>query len=323
MMIDVARLRDSAIVFKTKPEEFRSAVLLWCASWHQVPAASLPDDEAELAKFAGYGLGIKLWTKVRAGALRGFVKCSDGRLYHMVVAEKALAAFEAKLKQRWTSECGRLKKEAQRKKIKDWNRPDFSLWISRECPEFVPYLSKGNGHNVPEDSGPMSPGQPTPVPEKSAPREGKGREGILDSNNRFPGDESISAPIPPPTAVDPSTPETTARILAECRRATLEDATDSNPIIARWIRNGATPTQVTTALADARKSMPFPKALKAGYVDTILVALMHADATARAQAEAKINTTKQRITEQREAATHAAPPPDDLMKPFRKREAAA
>ena len=34
----------------------------------------------------------------RAAALHGFVKCADGRLYHPVVAEKAIAAFENLLK---------------------------------------------------------------------------------------------------------------------------------------------------------------------------------------------------------------------------------
>lgn len=33
------RLRDSDIATKAKGDEFRCAVLLWCAAWHQVPAA--------------------------------------------------------------------------------------------------------------------------------------------------------------------------------------------------------------------------------------------------------------------------------------------
>jgi hypothetical protein len=56
MPLDVVRLRDSKTVTKVRAEEFRAAVLLWCASWHQVPAASVPDDEEELAKLAGYGI---------------------------------------------------------------------------------------------------------------------------------------------------------------------------------------------------------------------------------------------------------------------------
>ena len=69
--LDVVRLRDSDLVALSTGEEFASAVLLWCASWHQVPAASLPDDDIVLSKFAGYGKVVKEWKKVREGALRG------------------------------------------------------------------------------------------------------------------------------------------------------------------------------------------------------------------------------------------------------------
>jgi hypothetical protein len=91
--LDVARLRDSAIVDAITGDEFRAAVLLWCSAWHQVPAGSLPDDDAQLAKFAGYGRVIREWLKVRPGALYGWEKGPDGRLYHPVIVEKALEAW--------------------------------------------------------------------------------------------------------------------------------------------------------------------------------------------------------------------------------------
>src|SRR4051812_37662310 len=100
MPLDVMRLRDSETVSKTEGEEFRAAVLLWATCWHQLPASSLPDDDVELAKFAGFGRVVKEWKKVRTGALRGFVKCSDGRFYHRVVAENAIESWGAHLKQR-------------------------------------------------------------------------------------------------------------------------------------------------------------------------------------------------------------------------------
>jgi hypothetical protein len=90
-------------------------VLSWCVAWHQTPAASLPDDDAVLARLLGYGRDIKGWTKLRAtGALRGFIKCSDGRLYHPVVAEKAIEAWERKLSQRSRTEAARLSRLRQR-----------------------------------------------------------------------------------------------------------------------------------------------------------------------------------------------------------------
>lgn len=93
MPLDVVRLRDSDLASRVSGEEFRAAVLLSCAAWHQKPAASLPDDDVVLSSLAGFGRVVREWQAVREGALRGRVKCSDGRLYHPVVAEKANEAW--------------------------------------------------------------------------------------------------------------------------------------------------------------------------------------------------------------------------------------
>ena len=96
MPLQVARLRDSDMAATESPEACWYAVMLWAASWHQVPAASLPDDDAILTKLCGLGRDVKTFRKHRDGALRGFVKCSDGRIYHAVVAEQANAAWAEK-----------------------------------------------------------------------------------------------------------------------------------------------------------------------------------------------------------------------------------
>lgn len=114
MPLDVVRLRDSDLAGMESPEACWAAVLLWCASWHQIPAASLPDDDRVLANLSGFGRVVKEWQKVKVGALRGWIKCSDGRLYHPVVAEKANDAFYSKLEQGWRTECARIKKHNQR-----------------------------------------------------------------------------------------------------------------------------------------------------------------------------------------------------------------
>jgi hypothetical protein len=100
MPLEVVRLRDSDTVVYSTGDEFRAAVLLWCAAWHQVPAASLPDDDRMLATLAGYGRDLASWDQVKVGALRGFVTCSDGRLYHPVIAEKALESDSKRRSQR-------------------------------------------------------------------------------------------------------------------------------------------------------------------------------------------------------------------------------
>lgn len=109
MPIDVVRLRDSGISATSTGDEFRCAVLLWCASWHQVPAASIPDDDVILAQLAGYGRVVREWQSVREGALRGWIKCDDGRLYHPVVAEKANEAWAMRLKYRDRKETERIR----------------------------------------------------------------------------------------------------------------------------------------------------------------------------------------------------------------------
>ena len=110
MPLDVARLRDSDMAAYESPEACWAAVLLWSAAWHQVPAASLPDDDRFLAKAAGYGRVVKEWMNLREGALHGWIKCADGRLYHPVVAEKAMESWKAKLHHQWKKECDRVRK---------------------------------------------------------------------------------------------------------------------------------------------------------------------------------------------------------------------
>lgn len=53
MPLHVSRLRDSDLAALATGDEFRAAVLLWCYSWHQVPAGSLPNDDRVLALRSG------------------------------------------------------------------------------------------------------------------------------------------------------------------------------------------------------------------------------------------------------------------------------
>ena len=129
MPLDVVRLRDSDISALSNGEEFRCAVLLWCASWHQVPAASLPDDDIVLSQLAGFGRVVNEWKKVRNGALRGWIKCSDGRLYHPVVAEKANEAWESKKKYRLHKENDRVRKAELRALKKEKEKQNTSSGI--------------------------------------------------------------------------------------------------------------------------------------------------------------------------------------------------
>jgi hypothetical protein len=97
MPIDTVRLLDSDLWALSTPEEFKVAFRLWMKAWQQVPAASLPDNDRILTELSG---ADRRWPKLKSMALRGFVKCSDGRLYHQVIAEKALEAWEYRKAQR-------------------------------------------------------------------------------------------------------------------------------------------------------------------------------------------------------------------------------
>lgn len=93
MLLDVQRLRDSGMAHHENADVFRASVLLWCASWAQPIAASLKDDDRELAGLAGFGRFVAEWLKIKADVMAGFVLCADGRWYHPVVAEKALEQY--------------------------------------------------------------------------------------------------------------------------------------------------------------------------------------------------------------------------------------
>lgn len=205
MPLDVVRLRDSDIATKAKGDEFRCAVLLWCAAWHQIPAASLPDDDDVLSQYAGFGRVVREWKKIKAGALRGWVKCSDGRLYHPVVAEKANDAWRAKLEQRWRTECARIKKHIQRHSM-SLAIPDFEVWIAQGCPQGQPLP-------VPETTQSCPQGQPPSVPRETHSKrsEVKGREG-----NSKPTTQSSVVDSPP--SGEPGPPENATRQGALCRQ---------------------------------------------------------------------------------------------------------
>lgn len=80
--------------------EWRAAVTLWWASWNQVPAGSLPDDDAALCRLADLGRDVKTWKKLRTRALHGFTLCSDGRMYHEFLSQQALVAWDKRIKER-------------------------------------------------------------------------------------------------------------------------------------------------------------------------------------------------------------------------------
>ncbi|WP_437559350.1 DUF1376 domain-containing protein [Acidithiobacillus sulfuriphilus] len=94
--LDIVNLLNSDFMQLASPEEFKAAFLLWTKSIHQVPAGSLPNDEAVLAMLAGgYDYRRRPWQRIREMALHGWDLCSDGRLYHQAVVGTVLDILSA------------------------------------------------------------------------------------------------------------------------------------------------------------------------------------------------------------------------------------
>ena len=110
-MLNVERLMASELVALSSHEVVAAALFLWCRAWKQIPAASLPDDDRVIAAFAR--LPLARFKRLRAEVLRGFVKCSDGRIYHKVLGKAAVAAYGRK-----RAFCDRREKDNER--LRQW-----------------------------------------------------------------------------------------------------------------------------------------------------------------------------------------------------------
>jgi hypothetical protein len=110
-MLNVERLMASELVALSTHEIIAAAMFVWCRAWKQRPAASLPDDDRVIAAFAR--LPLAKFRRFREEVLRGFVKCSDGRLYHRTLAAEAGRAFERKT-------AFHRKRETDNQRLKKW-----------------------------------------------------------------------------------------------------------------------------------------------------------------------------------------------------------
>lgn len=263
MPLEVNRLRRSKnwLICKRRPELGFYMINLWTASWHDKPAGSLEDDDDVLADLAM--CSPEKWPDVRNDVLRGWVKCSDGRLYHPVVAEKVREAWQSKLVQRWKTECARIKKHADRHGIK-LPRPEFEEWVAAGCPQ-------GHPLPVPKDKTTCPQGQTGETASKGQ-GEGQGQgEGIHGGADAHPRED----PPPPDDAEQPKTWEAWRRFFeAEHGLAVSPySATDREkfcPLAKGWIEAGVTFGLMRRAIEKARAESPEPITYLPAYVDKVL-----------------------------------------------------
>lgn len=295
MPLEVRRLRDSDLAALESPEACWAAVLLWCASWHQIPAASLPDDDRVLSNLAGYGRVIKEWQRIKEGALRGWIKCSDGRLYHPMVAEKARESWKSKVKYAHDKLTDRTRKAAG-KREKDGLPPVAILtldeWISIGRPEHFPELFPPIPPESPKPSAGKSensdgkenepPGNP---PENALKGQGEGQGYTKDLEAAAANTSTTVASAgdsPPPGSIDESDLETHVHFAVLIRqwekaRGKASKVTSSDPRLAVWSEKGVTDEQLREAydlaVAD-RELAQDPTAINAGFLDTMLVKVL-------------------------------------------------
>ena len=210
MPLDVVRFRDSDFTALVEAEAFRSGFLLMCASWHQVPAGSLPNDDRILSNLAGFGRVVKEWEKFKDEALHGWVLCDDNRYYHPVVCEKALESWNSKQEYNYKKFSDRIRKANG--KLGEWNQvsiPSFDVWISAGMPDSwnndshstqleKPKKSLRNSNSPPhhsnsgaQESQGVSAGIPPENPLKGTEPNGQGE--VRDKNNTHTQGEDENA----------------------------------------------------------------------------------------------------------------------------------
>lgn len=277
MPLDVVRLRDSELAIQVSGEEFRCAVLLWCAAWHQIPAASLPDDDKTLASLAGFGRAVGEWEKHKAGALRGWIKCSDGRLYHPVVAEKANESWAAKHAHAHRKLLERLRKKGVPKD----DFPSFEQWFSAGMPKDWVMDSAGN----PNSSGGKnldSSGSESGIPAENALKgqgqgQGQGEEKNISPQTPLAGSGRPDFGEDPPRVDPPAAPEelpgpspTATGAMAGALRKVGVTVASHNPVLRGWVNDGFTVVQALEAVEICRQHKPAPEPIAAGYLDKVL-----------------------------------------------------
>ena len=201
--IDVTRVQDSKFAAVVDPASGYYAMMLWFASWHRVPAASLPNDDRQLCHLAGIGRDLSTWKQVKEGALYGWTECSDGNLYHPVLSEKALVAWIEKVHQRIRSGRGNAARwGCEFSEEADLVAKFHEAWeMLKKANPASKLILKGNPLENSKDSARNPTGNPTGSREgiltqsQGKGREGKGREGKVR--------EKKDTPKPPQATSEP------------------------------------------------------------------------------------------------------------------------
>lgn len=98
MLFNITELLRSRFNNTLNSSAWRAGILLQFSAFHSLPAASLPDDDKELAKAAGLEANLRKWRRLKPAAMEGWILCADGRWYHPHVAKSSMIAWRSKIR---------------------------------------------------------------------------------------------------------------------------------------------------------------------------------------------------------------------------------
>jgi hypothetical protein len=250
MPVDTDRLIKSETWVLGTGDERAAAFTLWAQSWHQIPAGSLPDSDRMLDHLSQ----SKRWKQVKAHALRSWVRCSDGRLYHPVVCEKALEAWIEKLAAAISGATGNAKRwqvdidtQAMRRQFVDaverLRRLDpTSRALKKKVVAVITAASQAeSGGDQQGESGGDS--DTTSPPDRNRQGQGQGQgQGIEKKEARALPAEGKPDPASDPLSNShpPAEPTPAGLVCKAMRQAGLMAANPSDPRFVELLRQGAT-----------------------------------------------------------------------------------
>jgi hypothetical protein len=210
----------------SNPRAFMAAHRLWWQAWKQCPAASLPNDDVALARLADFGENVRNFKKNREISLHGFVLCSDGRLYHPMLAILAIEAWERR-------KYERQKKQKYRQKQRDDQNPDQSVPVLSPHPSPSRPPGQGPGQHQGQDRD-VPPSVPVPVLGERKGEDRKEEERVPTSSAQSATkQEQISPPEPQPE----NARDTLWRDgLATLRTLTGQDANRARSLLGRLLK---------------------------------------------------------------------------------------
>lgn len=240
MPFNAVDLLDSKLWLEGDGWECKAAISLICKSWRQVPAGSLPNSDTALAQLAC----VPDWTHVRTMALQEWVLCSDGRLYHPIVAKKAMEALPSRQEYAHKKSAEAERKERERKDRKDLfaklKAAGVTMEFNAKTKDLREAVAKLGAGKIPQSSAPPDRTGHAEKRDKSRDmsrlREGEGEReglGIVEGGSPTP-------PSPPPPA--PPAPAPAKKARAAKPPAPTADAWDAYSV-AYEAKFGAAPVR--------------------------------------------------------------------------------